>query len=74
MQDSRNFRGKFGIVTGAASGIGRATALYLARAGAGVALMDIDAKLLETLAGEIGTASVPKPLVQKVDVSADAEV
>jgi 3-oxoacyl-[acyl-carrier protein] reductase len=74
MQNTRDFRGKFGIVTGAASGIGRATALYLARAGAGVALMDIDAKLLEALAGEIETTSVPKALVQKVDVSADAEV
>lgn len=74
MQNTRDFRGKFGIVTGAASGIGRATALYLARAGAGVALMDIDPKLLESLAGEIGAIGVPKPLVQKVDVSADVEV
>lgn len=74
MPDFRDFRGKFGIVTGAASGIGRATALYLVRAGAGVAFMDIDAKLLEALAGEIGTTGVHKPLVQTVDVSADGEV
>lgn len=74
MQNSRDFRGKFGIVTGAASGIGRATALYLANAGAGLALLDIDAKRLEILADEIGKGGTAPPLAQTLDVSADIEV
>lgn len=74
MQNSRDFRGKFGIVTGAASGIGRAAALNLAHAGAGLSLIDIDEKLLKTLAGEIETTGAPKPLVQKADVSSEVEV
>ena len=74
MQDTRDFKGKFGIVTGAASGIGRAAALHLATAGAGLTLVDIDKTLLKTLAGEIEATGAPKPLVEKVDVSAEAEV
>jgi 3-oxoacyl-[acyl-carrier protein] reductase len=74
MHDFRDFRGKFGIVTGAASGIGRAAALYLAHAGAGLSLIDLDEKLLKTLAGEIETAGALNPLVQKVDVSSEVEV
>lgn len=74
MQEYRDFRGKFGIVTGAASGIGRETALYLARAGAGVALMDIDMKLLEALAAEIEAIGAPRPLPQQADVASDAQV
>jgi 3-oxoacyl-[acyl-carrier protein] reductase len=74
MQDTRDFKGKFGIVTGAASGIGRAAALHLANAGAGLTLVDIDKTLLKSLAGEIEATGAPKPLVEKVDVSSEAEV
>lgn len=44
-----DIRGKVAVVTGAASGIGRATALALAREGARVAISDVDRKgLAET--------------------------
>ena len=45
--------GAVAIVTGAASGIGRRTALMLASHGAAVALVDISAEGLATVANEI---------------------
>ncbi|HEX6371217.1 MAG TPA: SDR family NAD(P)-dependent oxidoreductase [Longimicrobium sp.] len=50
------FSSKVSIVTGAASGIGRDTALLLAREGARVVAVDVDADALQRLAGEIGDA------------------
>lgn len=50
MDSSIRFSGSIAIVTGAGSGIGRATALQLAREGARLALVDIDRELgLQTL-------------------------
>jgi NAD(P)-dependent dehydrogenase (short-subunit alcohol dehydrogenase family) len=46
-------RGKAALVTGAANGLGRATALCLARAGADVCLVDYDAAALEDAAAEV---------------------
>jgi len=46
--------GRVAIVTGAASGLGAATARRLASGGARVALLDIDSAAGEKLAGEIG--------------------
>ena len=46
------------IVTGGASGLGAATARRLAKEGAKVALCDINAKLAETVAAEIGGVAV----------------
>ncbi|MBN8901558.1 MAG: dehydrogenase [Rhodospirillales bacterium 69-11] len=46
--------GKVGIITGAASGIGAATARVLAREGAKLVLTDLDDAAGEALAGEIG--------------------
>jgi len=50
------FDGKTAIVTGAASGLGRATARRLARAGARVAAIDIDGERLEETCGSIRAA------------------
>ena len=38
-----NMKGKSALVTGAASGLGRATAIKLAAAGANVCLVDVNA-------------------------------
>jgi NAD(P)-dependent dehydrogenase (short-subunit alcohol dehydrogenase family) len=48
--------GKIGIVTAAASGMGRAGALRFAREGASVAVVDLDAAGAEAAAGEITSA------------------
>ncbi len=49
------FQGKVAIVTGAASGIGRASAIALGRAGATVVLADRDLERGARVAGEIGS-------------------
>jgi NAD(P)-dependent dehydrogenase (short-subunit alcohol dehydrogenase family) len=47
MAQTIDMRGKAALVTGAASGLGRATALRLAEAGAMLTLVDVDAAALE---------------------------
>lgn len=54
------------VVTGAGSGIGRATALAFAAEGARVAACDVDTARLESLGAELGDR---KLLTRKVDVS-----
>src|SRR4051794_15296896 len=46
--EKKEFHGKVALVTGAAQGIGRATALAFARNGANVALADVSDKAQET--------------------------
>ena len=58
--------GKTVVVTGAGSGIGRATALAFAGEGARVAVCDVDQTRLDALAVELGPRAL---LVRKVDVS-----
>src|SRR3954467_13089536 len=48
--------GRLCLVTGAASGIGRATALAAARRSARVAITDVNAGLLDGVASELGAA------------------
>ena len=54
------------VVTGAGNGIGRATALAFARAGARIAACDIDRARLDALAAELGDRAL---LVEQVDVA-----
>lgn len=53
MRDSPEFEGRVAWVSGAASGIGRATAKLLVRGGARLALIDIDGEGVERLASEL---------------------
>jgi len=57
--------GRAAIVTGAAAGLGRATALRLARAGAAICLVDIDEEGLARTASEIEELDVPTLLQAK---------
>ncbi len=59
------------VVTGAGSGIGRATALAFAADGARIVASDIDQGRLDSLAAELGDRAL---LVQKVDVADRAQM
>jgi NAD(P)-dependent dehydrogenase (short-subunit alcohol dehydrogenase family) len=70
---AEQFDGKVAVVTGAASGIGRETALALAREGAAVTISDVDVeggketvRLIEQAGG--------KAIFQRTDVASAAEV
>lgn len=52
-------KGKIAIITGAASGIGRATAMTFAREGAFVGVVDINADGVNAVARQIGEAALP---------------
>jgi NAD(P)-dependent dehydrogenase (short-subunit alcohol dehydrogenase family) len=64
---------KVAIITGAASGIGKATAVLFAKAGARLALADIDAAGLKAVANHIARAG-GTTITKKTDVSNEKEV
>jgi len=68
MMNLFNLTGRNAVVTGAASGIGRAIAVGLARAGANVALADLNATGLPAVADEIAGAG-RRALVAAGDVT-----
>ena len=66
--------GRVAVLTGAGSGIGRATATTLAGAGASVALGDIDEKAAQATADEIRDELGGTALVVRTDVTERAQV
>jgi 3-oxoacyl-[acyl-carrier protein] reductase len=66
--------GRFGIVTGAASGIGRAAAVHLARMGAGLALVDLDAAGLAEVSQSIESGPGVSVLSFAGDAADEGEV
>src|SRR5205085_5383256 len=67
------FAGKSIIITGAASGIGKATALIFAREGANVVCADLNGDGANEVAGEIAGKG-GKALALRTDVTARREV
>ena len=60
---------KIGLVTGASTGIGRATAVILAREGARVVATARSLEALDGLAAEIAAAGGPEPVLLAADVT-----
>jgi len=69
----REFAGKVAVVTGGASGIGRAAALALARRGVGIAIADVNPARGEATASEIADLGVRSSFTL-CDVTSDAAV
>jgi 3-hydroxybutyrate dehydrogenase len=63
-----DLNGKSALVTGAASGIGRAVAIDLAAHGAGVLLADLDGER-----GEAAAKAIPRSAFQRADVGSRAD-
>ncbi|MBN2157963.1 MAG: SDR family oxidoreductase [Spirochaetes bacterium] len=73
MAGTGRLSGKAAIITGAANGIGRATAILFAREGAKLVLADINEPALKELHDQI-TKEGGTSVTMKIDVSAEQEV
>jgi len=70
----RDLRGRAALITGGSSGIGRATALSLARAGAAALVMDLDERGGEAVVGDIRKEGGQcRLVVGDVSLAADCE-
>jgi NAD(P)-dependent dehydrogenase (short-subunit alcohol dehydrogenase family) len=65
-----SLEGRLCLVTGAASGIGRATAIAAARRGARLVITDVNATALDSLAAELGDAAVLARALDIADIDA----
>ncbi len=63
-----DMKNKTALVTGAAAGLGKATALRLARAGANICLVDINADALDAAANEVRALGV-QVITQAIDLA-----
>ncbi len=70
----KRFEGKKVVITGAASGIGRATADRIAQEGGAIALMDVNAEGVERAAKEVASQYGVKALAYAMDVTNSAQV
>jgi 3-oxoacyl-[acyl-carrier protein] reductase len=74
MDQQISLSNRYGIVTGAASGIGRATAIHLAETGAGLTLVDLDAEGLKSVAAQIETVGGIVPNIAVTDICDETAV
>lgn len=73
-REARRLAGSVAIVTGASSGIGRATCVALARAGAQIVAVGRDERRLADTAGRIGAATGAEPLALALDVRSEPDM
>ena len=66
-------QGKVAVITGAASGMGRATALRFAKEGASVVLTDLNSQGGETAVAECAAAGA-RAVFQRTDVTSEADI
>ena len=74
MEQQLSLLNRYGIVTGAASGIGRATALHLAEMGAGLTLVDLDEEGLRSAAVQIEAAAGIAPHIAITNICDETAV
>ena len=69
-----SFAGRGAVVTGGATGLGKAMVRRLAEAGAGVLIADIDIELAQTTAAQLAASTGGKVLATRLDVADSASI